>query len=137
MKLRPIYTTDISALQQAIDADIFHPKGTWQVEHFRGFAELFEDAHGTIVFTRYEPEAPQRLRIMTVWTAPNDKHRNARAIVFLVKAVASRAAGAGFKELIFMTKHPPLAHFCSKVLGFVGIGDDQYVLKLKEQNANQ
>ena len=127
MKLRPIYTTDISALQQAIDADIFHPKGTWQVEHFRGFAELFEDAHGTIVFTRYEPEAPQRLRIMTVWTAPNDKHRNARAIVFLVRAVASRAAGAGFKELVFTTKHPPLANFCCKVLGFKSIGQDQYV----------
>jgi hypothetical protein len=64
---------------------------------------------------------------MTVWTAPNDKHRNARAIVFLVKAVASRAAGAGFKELVFTTKHPPLANFCCKVLGFKSIGQDQYV----------
>jgi hypothetical protein len=36
-----------------------------------------------------------------------------------------------------MTKHPPLAHFCSRVLGFSDIGDNQYVLKLKEQNANQ
>jgi len=132
MKLRPIYTTDLSALKAAIDADIFHPKGTWEVEHFRGFVELFEDSHGIIVFTRYEPEAPQRLRIMTVWADPENKHRNARAIVFLVRAVASRAAGAGFKELIFMTKHPPLANFCNRVLGFTGISDDQYVLKLKE-----
>lgn len=131
MKSRPIYNTDIPALRAAIDADIFHPKGTWEVEHFRGFAELFEDTHGVVVFTRYEPEAAQRLRIMTVWTDPENKGRNARAIVFLVRAAAERAAGAGFKELIFFTEHPPLANFCSKVLGFTGIGDNQYVLKLE------
>jgi hypothetical protein len=131
MKLRPIYNTDIPALQAAIDADIFHPAGTWQVEHFRGFAELFEDKHGIVVFTRYEPEA-QRLRIMTVWTTPENKLRNAKAIIFLVRAAGERATRAGFKELIFTTKHPPLAAFCSKALGFIGIGDDQYILKLEE-----
>lgn len=131
MKSRPIYTTDLPALKSAIDADIFHPKGTWEVEHFRGFAELFEDNHGIVVFTRYEPEAPQRLRIMTVWTDPENKNRNAKAIIFLVRAVAERAETAGFKELIFFTKHPPLANFCHRALGFTSIGDDQYVLKLE------
>jgi len=125
---RPIYNTDIPILQKAIDDDTFHP-GRWKVEDFKGFSELFEDSHGPIVFVVYGKEG-ERLRISTMWTTPDDSHRNGRAIIFLVRSAASRAASSGFKELIFTTTHNKLANFCTKALGFEGIGDDEYVLSL-------
>lgn len=132
MKNRPIYVTDISALQKAIDDDKFHP-GQWKIEDFRGFSELFEDSHGTVVFVFYGAEGA-RLRISTMWVTPEEAHRNARAIIFLVNAAAKRAREAGFGELIFTTTHEPLAKFCMKVMKFVSIGEGEYVLPLKAGN---
>jgi len=131
LKNRPIYNNDILTLQAAIDADTFHPKGTWTVEHFRGFSEVFEDSHGPVVFVLYGPEPNGRLRISTAWCTPEDNHRNGRAIIFLVNSAAERARAAGFKELIFTTTHDRLAAFCKKALGFVDIGGDEYTLAIE------
>jgi hypothetical protein len=131
MKSRPVFTSDIPTLQAAIDADKFHPAGTWTVEHFRGFSEVFEDSRGIVVFVLYGPEPKGRLRISTMWCTPDENHRNGRAIIFLVRSAAERAHAAGFKELIFTTKHDKLRDFCIKALGFVGVGEDEYTLALE------
>ena len=127
---RPIYNSDIPVLRAAIDADIFHPKGTWTVDHFKGFSEVFEDSHGPVVFVLYGVESP-RLRISTMWVTPEETHRNGRAIIFLVKTAAERARDVGFEELIFTTAHERLASFCKRALGFVSIGNNEYVLSTK------
>ena len=127
---RPIYNSDLATLQFAIDADAFHPKGTWTADHFKGFSEVFEDSHGPVVFVVYNPEGV-RLRISTMWVTPAETHRNGRAIVFLVKSAAERARGSGFSELIFTTSYDRLAAFCMRVLGFVSIGDNEYILSTK------
>ena len=134
MKSRPVFTSDIPALRAAIDADKFHPKGTWTVEHFRGLSEVFEDSRGPVVFVLYGPEFGGRLRISTMWCTPDESQRNGRAIIFLVRSAAERAHTTGFKELIFTTKHDKLRDFCIKALGFAGIGDDEYVLALEGNN---
>jgi hypothetical protein len=131
MNNRPIYDTDLPALQAAIDADTFHPKGTWKVNDFMGFSETFEDSHGPVVFVVYTPEPQSRLRISTMWCTPDEVHRNGRAIIFLVRSAAKRAADAGFNELIFSTTHDKLASFCERALGFVSVGNDEYVLPLE------
>lgn len=130
MKNRPIYSTDLPTLQAAIDADKFHP-GKWKVDDFKGFSEVFEDSQGPAVFALYGPE-DARLRISTMWVTPDENFRNARAIVFLVNSAAERARTAGFNELIFTTTHEPLARFCVRVMKFVSIGGDEYILPLKE-----
>lgn len=130
MKSRPIYNDDLSTLQAAIDADKFHLPGTWKIEDFRGFSEVFEDSHGIVVFVLYGPEG-SRLRISTMWVTPDESHRNGRAIIFLVRSAAERARAAGFKELIFTTTHDRLRDFCCKALGFVAAGDNQYTLSLE------
>ncbi|PWT75531.1 MAG: hypothetical protein C5B59_08615 [Bacteroidetes bacterium] len=135
MKNRPIYNSDIPVLQAAIEADKFHP-GEWKVEDFRGFSEVFEDTHGPVVFVVYGPEGAEvkRLRISTMWVTPDESHRNGRCIVFLVKLAAERARSAGFEELIFKTTHPPLAKFCTRILNFVPIENDEYVLPLERKD---
>lgn len=130
MKRRPIYTTDILTLQKAINDDKFHP-GKWKVEDFKGFSEVFEDSQGPVVFVVYGAEGV-RLRISTMWVTPDETHRNGRAIVFLVNSAAQRARHASFSELIFTTTHAPLARFCIKVMKFVSVGGDEYILPLKE-----
>jgi hypothetical protein len=130
MNNRPIYTTDLPMLKAVIEASKFHP-GEWKPEDFQGFSEIFEDSRGIVVFVHYNSEPQNKLRISTVWVTPDDKHRNARAIVFLVRSAAERAAPSGFKQLIFTTTHPPLANFCTKVLGFRSIENNEYVLDLE------
>jgi len=134
MKNRPIYNSDLPALQAAIDADKFHPQGTWSVEDFKGFSEVFEDSHGPVVFVVYNTEEGGRLRISTMWVAPDETHRNGRSIIFLVRLAADRAKAAGFKELIFTTTHDKLANFCMRALGFVSIGGNEYVLPIEGNN---
>lgn len=131
MKNRPIYNSDLPALEAAIAADKFHLPGTWKVNDFAGFSEVFEDSHGPVVFVVYAKEG-NRLRISTMWTAPDETHRNGRAIIFLVRSAAERAKSAGFKELIFTTTHDKLANFCRKVLGFTSIGGNEYILPIQE-----
>lgn len=131
MKNRPIYNSDIPTLQAAIDADKFHP-GKWKVDDFKGFSEVIEDSHGAVVFVVYQPEG-DRLRISTMWVTPDQEHRNGRSIIFLVRSAASRAAEAGFKELIFTTTYEKLATFCMRALGFVSIGGDEYVLSITKE----
>jgi hypothetical protein len=130
MKNRPILNEDIPLLQASIDADKFHLPGTWKVEDFKGFSEIFEDSRGPVVFVNYSPEE-KRLRISTMWVTPDETHRNGRAIIFLVKSAAQRAAAAGFEELIFTTHYDKLANFCTRALGFVSVGEGEYVLPLK------
>jgi hypothetical protein len=130
MTNRPIYTTDLVALRAAIEADKFHP-GEWKVEDFRGASEVFEDSHGIVVFVHYDPEPFARLRISTMWVTPDEAHRNGRALVFIARAAAERAAAVGFKQLIFTTTHPPLVNFCCKVLKFRAIENNEYVLDLE------
>jgi hypothetical protein len=127
---RPIYTDDLPVLKAAIEADKFHP-GEWKVEDFRGTSEVFEDSRGVIVFVHYDPEPLARLRISTMWVTPDEVHRNARAIIFLVRSAAERAAMSGFKQLIFTTTHDKLSNFCTKVLKFRAIDSDEYVLDLE------
>lgn len=136
MTSRPIYNSDLPLLQAAIDADRFHP-GKWKVDDFKVFSEVFEDSHGPIVFVVYNPEGAEvkRLRISTMWVTPDEAHRNGRAIIFLVKSAAQRAAAAGFEELIFNTTHEPLARFCTRALNFASIGGGEYVLSI-EGNKN-
>lgn len=131
MKQRPIYTEDLPILQKAIDDDKFHP-GQWKLSDFEGFSEVFEDTYGPVVFVVYGLEDGGRLRISTMWVTPDEAYRNARAIVFLVNAAAQRARDAGFRELIFTTTHEPLARFCVRIMKFVSIGGDEFVLPLKE-----
>jgi hypothetical protein len=130
MNNRPIYTDDLPILRAAIENDKFHP-GQWKVEDFRGTSEVFEDSHGIVVFVRYETEPAGKLRISTMWVTPDEVHRNGRAIVFLVHRAAERAAAVGFKQLIFTTTHSPLAIFCTRVLKFRAIENNEYVLDLE------
>jgi len=130
MNNRPIYIDDLPTLRAAIENDKLHP-GEWKVEDFCGTSELFEDPHGIVVFVHYGPEPEARLRISTMWVTPDDIHRNGRAIVFGIRAAAERAAAVGFKQLIFSTTHDRLSNFCTKVLKFRAIGNDEYVLDLE------
>ena len=130
MKSRSILNEDLPVLKAAIAADKFHPPGTWTVEHFRGFSEVFEDSRGPVVFVVYTPEE-KRLRISTMWVTPDETHRNGRAIIFLVRAAMKRAGEVGFEELIFNTTHDRLAKFCICALGFASIGGDEYTLATK------
>lgn len=135
MKSRPIYNTDIATLQRAIDGDKFHP-GEWTVEDFKGFSEVFEDSYGSIVFVVYREESEKQLRISTMWVTPDETNRNGRAIIFLVRSAAERAAAAGYRELIFTTTYAKLANFCMKVLNFVSIGGDEYVLPVTKEGSD-
>ena len=135
MKNRPIYNTDLTALKKAIEEDKFHP-GEWRLEHFSGFSECIEDAKGVVVFAHYDPEPGERLRISTLWTAPDEHYRNGRSIIFLVRSAAARAREVGFKELIFKTTHPPLARFCMRMLDFESIGENEYVLPITKEGSD-
>ena len=130
MNSRPLVAMDYAALQVAMDKDPFHP-GEWKVSHFEGqCAEVFEDLKGPVVYVLYTGHGETGLRISTVWNDSLDVHRNARAIVFLVRQTADRARQIGIKELVFSTTHAKLATFCSKVLGFTSKGGDEYGLLL-------
>lgn len=129
MNNRPIYVKDVPTLQAAIDADKFHP-GEWKIEDFMGFSELFEDGKGPIVFVNYRPESPG-LRIGTIWVS-EDTHRNARAVVSIVRKASERARDCGFEELRFSTSYDKLANFCTRVLKFKNTHDNEYALRIKE-----
>jgi hypothetical protein len=130
---RKFLTTDLPKLQSAIDADSFHP-GLWKVEDFseaNAWYEVFEDQHGIIVFVKYTVDSHTRIRIHTVWADFNDSHRNARAIVIGINQMVQRLLGSQFEELIFSTEHDKLAAFCTNVLGFDKINENEYTKKVK------
>lgn len=129
MKTRAILNDDLPALQAAIDADTFHPVGTWKVEHFSGFSEVIESNGVPAVFVHYVPEEGMSLRIETVWV-DSFAQGNARVIIYLVKNAAKRASEAGFVNLCFSTEHDKLAKFTTQVLGFKSIGGNEYVLEI-------
>jgi hypothetical protein len=131
MRNRPIYNSDIPTLEAAIAADKFHAPGEWTIEHFRGFSEIWEDDKGVIVFCHFDVEG-LGLRISTMWVNGDDTHRNGRAIIALVKETAKRSRSI-FSDLRFTTKHERLARFCCRALGFISVGNDEYVLRLKKE----
>jgi hypothetical protein len=131
---RPFKESDRSGLQSAIDNDKIHP-GQWNLDDFIGVVcEVFYDEHGPIVFVIYSLDLDEsRLRLSTVWVDSNDFKRNGKTIIFGVKQAAARARKSGFKQLIFSTKYEKLATFCTHVLGFRRVADEDYVLDLEKE----
>jgi ribonuclease HI len=112
--IRKMTTSDLPALQQAIDRDTFHP-GEWKVEHFTqptASVEVIEDSQGPIAFVRFT----KSLRISCVWNDETDSHRNGRAILRGIIDAANKARENGFTEIIITTESDKLATFFEKVL---------------------
>ena|SRR5258708_2011278 len=123
MTIRDFSSSDVPALQRAIDVDTFHP-GEWTVEHFYNpqpdpekynpavQSEVIEDSQGVVTFVRFT----KTLRISCVWNNAADVSRNARVIVRGIKDAVTKARAGGFSEIIITTHHPRLADFLEKVI---------------------
>lgn len=122
MELRALTSRDIPALQAAIDADPFHPAGTWKVTHFTSptvYSEVVEDADGAVIFAAYERESETAMRLSCMWVNGHDTRRNAKAIIFGIQSLVQKARASGYQEIVTESEYAPLRAFLGKVLGFV------------------
>lgn len=121
MKTRPFESSDVPALQIAIDADTFHP-GEWEIEYFTHpsvYAEVIEDSKGPVVYTLFTRESKEQLRISCVWVDGADISRNARAVIFGVKDAVVKARSSKYTEILIESGYPPLRTFLERALGFI------------------
>lgn len=135
MEIRDITADDLTALQQAIDRDRFHP-GEWEPEHFYTqppeegvyqpavHSQVIENKNGPIAYVRFT----KTLRISCVWNDADDTSRNAKAIIFGIRKAVEQARDSGFSEVVINSTHEKLSDFLVNVMKMTKRGDDHLLL---------
>ena len=96
---------------------------------------VIEDRNGPVMFVKLSPEPPSmRLHIQF---SP-DPSRVAKAMLKHFAEVKKFITNIGAEYIVFDTKNPKLAEFCSKAFGFIRVGDtEDYIVPLKGDSNGQ
>lgn len=128
--MRLVKHTDREHLASLIEADPEH-RGVliseWWYERGR-VSFVIEDAHGAVLYVKLVPEPPaMRLYIQFC----DDPSRVSKAMLKHFGEVKQMVKNTSAERIVFDTRNPKLAAFCSKAFGFERVGkSDDYDLHL-------
>ena len=115
MTSRPLNSSDIPMLEQALVADEFpHSSSRYYMED-KSYSEVYENDNGPVGVLRYS----KALRLVAVFRDNSPSVQNAKTVIKMITDAVKRAKDSGFSEIIFNTQSPALAKFCVDKLNFV------------------